>query len=68
MQLVKDRVTKEPASVECPPFFEKCKDKGLPIGKGGLWGNTLRIKPPMSINKDDAEFMLAVINEALAEV
>lgn len=68
VELVKDRGTKEPASAECAAVFEKCKDKGLLIGKGGLWGNTLRIKPPMCIHKDDAEFMLAVIDEALAEV
>ena len=68
VELVKDRITKEPASAECAAVFEKCKDKGLLIGKGGLWGNTLRIKPPMCINKDDAEFMLAIIDEALAEV
>ena len=68
VELVKDRTTKEPASAECAAVFEKCKDKGLLIGKGGLWGNTLRIKPPMCINKDDAEFMLATIDEALAEI
>lgn len=68
VELVKDRATKEPASAECAAVFEKCKEKGLLIGKGGLWGNTLRIKPPMCIHKDDAEFMLAVIDEALGEV
>ena len=68
VELVKDRATKEPAKEECAAVFERCKDKGLLIGKGGLWGNTLRIKPPMCINRDDADFMLAVIDEALAEV
>ena len=48
--------------------FEKCKDLGLLIGKGGLFGNTLRIKPPMCIHQADADFMLAVIDEALAGV
>jgi alanine-glyoxylate transaminase/(R)-3-amino-2-methylpropionate-pyruvate transaminase len=68
VELVKDRATKEPAKEECAAVFEKCKDKGLLIGKGGLWGNTLRIKPPMCITRDDADFMLAVIDEALSEV
>ncbi|MGH9422292.1 MAG: aspartate aminotransferase family protein, partial [Thermoanaerobaculia bacterium] len=47
VELVKDRKTKVPAKEECAAVFEKCKDLGLLIGKGGLWGNTLRIKPPM---------------------
>ena len=68
VELVKDRATKEPARDECAAVFERCKELGLLIGKGGLWGNTLRIKPPMSLTEDDADFMLEVIDEALAGV
>lgn len=65
VELVKDRTTKEPAKEECAEVFERCKELGLLIGKGGLWGNTLRIKPPMCLNAADADFMLAVIDEAM---
>jgi len=65
IELVKDRVTKEPAREECAAVFEVCKDMGLLVGKGGLWGNTLRIKPPMIFSAADADFMLAVLDEAL---
>lgn len=68
IELVKDRTTKEPAKDECAAVFERCKDLGLLIGKGGLWGNTLRIKPPMCIHQADADFMLEVLDEALAGV
>ena len=68
IELVKDRTTKEPARDECAAVFERCKDLGLLIGKGGLSGNTLRIKPPMCIHRADADFMLEVLDEALAGV
>jgi alanine-glyoxylate transaminase/(R)-3-amino-2-methylpropionate-pyruvate transaminase len=68
VELVKDRKSKEPASDECARVFETCKDQGLLIGKGGLRGNTLRIKPPMCLSIADAEFMLAVLDEALGGV
>lgn len=68
VELVKDRATKEPATAECAAIFEKCKDFGLLIGKGGLAGNTLRIKPPMCITSADAEFLIAVLDQALASV
>ena len=68
VELVKDRSTKEPAKEECAAVFETCKDLGLLIGKGGLFGNTLRIKPPMCIHQADADFMLEVIDEALTGV
>src|SRR5882757_8158271 len=55
---------KELASAECAAVFEMCKDLGLLIGKGGLWGNTLRIKPPMCLTKADVDFMLEVIGVA----
>ncbi|MCP5533679.1 MAG: aminotransferase class III-fold pyridoxal phosphate-dependent enzyme [Akkermansiaceae bacterium] len=66
VELVKDRATKEPASAECAAVFEKCKDLGLLIGKGGLWGNTLRIKPPMCLTSADADFLIDTLDEALA--
>lgn len=68
VELVKDRTTKEPASTECAAVFEKCKDLGLLIGKGGLWGNTLRIKPPMCLTASDAGFLIDTLDEALASV
>ena len=68
VELVKDRTTKEPAKEECAAVFERCKELGLLIGKGGLWGNSLRIKPPMCIHRADADFMLEVMDQALAGI
>jgi alanine-glyoxylate transaminase / (R)-3-amino-2-methylpropionate-pyruvate transaminase len=66
IELVKDRTTKAPAKEECVRVFETAKDLGLLIGKGGLFGNTLRIKPPMCITHTDADFMLEALDVALA--
>ena len=68
VELVKDRATKEPASAECAAVFEKCRELGLLIGKGGLKGNTLRIKPPMCLTEADCDFLIAALDEALASV
>ncbi|MEM7166752.1 MAG: aminotransferase class III-fold pyridoxal phosphate-dependent enzyme [Planctomycetota bacterium] len=68
MEMVKDRGTKEPASDECMRVFERAKDLGLLLGKGGLYGSVLRIKPPMCLTADDAQFMLDVLDTALAEL
>jgi alanine-glyoxylate transaminase/(R)-3-amino-2-methylpropionate-pyruvate transaminase len=68
MELVKDRKTKEPATVEALQVFERTKDLGLLTGKGGLYANVLRIKPPMCINKDDVQFALEVLDIALSEL
>jgi alanine-glyoxylate transaminase/(R)-3-amino-2-methylpropionate-pyruvate transaminase len=41
---------------------------GLLIGKGGFFGNVLRIKPPMCITREDVDFMIQVLDIALAEL
>jgi len=68
VELVKDRGTKEPAKEECAHIFETARDLGLLIGKGGLNGNVLRIKPPMCIHQADADFMLEVLEQSFAAI
>jgi alanine-glyoxylate transaminase / (R)-3-amino-2-methylpropionate-pyruvate transaminase len=68
IELVKDRNTKEPASEETLYVFERAKDLGLLIGKGGFNGNVLRIKPPMCINMDDVRFIIDVLDQAFGEL
>jgi alanine-glyoxylate transaminase/(R)-3-amino-2-methylpropionate-pyruvate transaminase len=68
VELVRDRETKEPATSEAAELMELSKQRGLILGKGGLLGNTMRIKPPMCITIDDADFMLAVIDDCLQEI
>jgi alanine-glyoxylate transaminase/(R)-3-amino-2-methylpropionate-pyruvate transaminase len=64
-ELVRDRTTKEPATAETVRVLEMCKERGLVIGKGGLSGNVLRIKPPMCITKADADFLVDCLDEVL---
>ena len=68
MEFVKDRKSKEPATEECVQVFERCKDLGLLLGKGGLYGSVLRIKPPMCLTSEDTKFMIEVLDTVLAEL
>jgi alanine-glyoxylate transaminase/(R)-3-amino-2-methylpropionate-pyruvate transaminase len=64
IEMVKDRTTKTPASAECAQVLENARELGLLLGKGGLWGQTIRLAPPMCITKADADFIVAVFDEA----
>jgi alanine-glyoxylate transaminase/(R)-3-amino-2-methylpropionate-pyruvate transaminase len=65
VELVRDRNTKEPASTETADVLELAKDRGLLLGKGGLSGNVLRIKPPMCLTIDDADFLVDCLDEVM---
>ncbi len=67
VELVEDHEAKTPAKTRCLAVFERCRDLGLLIGKGGLHGNVLRIKPPMCIGREDVDFMLETLDLALSE-
>uniref|UniRef100_A0A6E8W4Q9 Alanine--glyoxylate aminotransferase 2, mitochondrial n=1 Tax=Anopheles coluzzii TaxID=1518534 RepID=A0A6E8W4Q9_ANOCL len=63
VELVADKETRQHLSA--PHFvdiWEMCKDMGVLFGRGGLNANVLRIKPPMCVNRTDADYALAVID------
>ncbi|MFL6514857.1 MAG: aspartate aminotransferase family protein [Chthoniobacterales bacterium] len=68
IELVKDRTSKEPAKEECAQVVELAKDMGLLLGKGGLWGQTIRFSPPMCVNRQDADFLLEVLGQAFSKL
>ncbi|HLA64930.1 MAG TPA: aspartate aminotransferase family protein [Rhodothermales bacterium] len=68
VELVRDRATKEPAKAETAQVLEELRTLGVLIGKGGLDGNVLRIKPPMCLTAADVDFALEALDHALAAV
>jgi len=48
--------------------FEETKKHGVLIGKGGLYGNVIRIAPPLIATKDNIDELVAALNAAFAAV
>jgi 4-aminobutyrate aminotransferase len=68
IELVEDRQTKVPAAAATARLMEACRDEGLLLGKGGMYGNVLRFSPPMNIGRSDVDNFFGMLDKALASV
>ncbi|KAJ6253785.1 alanine--glyoxylate aminotransferase 2 [Anaeramoeba flamelloides] len=65
VELVKDRKTKEPGCQITLDILENMKELGVLTLIAGVYSNVLRIKPPLCITKEDADFIVDVFDEAI---
>jgi 4-aminobutyrate aminotransferase/(S)-3-amino-2-methylpropionate transaminase len=68
IELVVDRVTKEPAETETREVLVACHRRGLVMISAGTFGNTIRLLVPLIATDDQIEEGLEVLEQALAEV
>jgi 4-aminobutyrate aminotransferase-like enzyme len=68
IELVKDRQTKEPAPELVNQVLERLRANGLIVGKGGLYGNVIRMSPPLNISKADIDAALHILDKSVTEV
>jgi 4-aminobutyrate aminotransferase len=58
----------KPNAKAAAKVLEEAKARGLLIGKGGLYGNVVRMAPPMSLTSDETEEGLGKLIESLKAV
>ena len=63
----------DPATGKASPplaakMLEATKERGLLVGKGGLYGHTLRMAPPMTLSEAEAKEGLGILIDALTAV
>ena len=68
LELVEDRESKAPARAATTALLQAARDNRLLIGKGGLYGNVLRITPPLNISKSDVDEFASRLDAAFATV
>ncbi|MDH4306724.1 MAG: aspartate aminotransferase family protein [Acidimicrobiia bacterium] len=57
---------KEPNAAAAAAVMEQARKEGLLIGKGGLYGNVLRIAPALTLTEDEADAGYAMLEAAIA--
>jgi len=63
-----DPATGRPSPPLAARALEETKARGLLIGKGGLYGHTLRMAPPLTLTEPEAREGLAILIDALRAV
>jgi 4-aminobutyrate aminotransferase len=66
IELVKDRKTKEPDPQAVLKVFEETRRRGVLVGKGGLYGNVIRLGPPLIATKDHMDELVTALDAGLA--
>jgi 4-aminobutyrate aminotransferase len=68
LELVEDRDSKQPAPVATNAVMEQARERGLIVGKGGLYANVIRMSPPLNISKADVDEAIRILDESFSAV
>jgi len=68
LELVEDRNTKQPAAPGTNALMEAARKRGLLVGKGGFYGNVIRMSPPLNISKVDVDDAVRILDESFSEI
>ena len=58
--------THDPSTRAAAVVLEKTRELGLLVGKGGLYGNVVRLAPPMTLTDDETHEGLQILGDAIA--
>lgn len=68
LELVKDRKTKSPAVEETRRLMDLTKENGLIIGKGGLYGNVIRVSPALTCSRRDVDDAIRLLDRSFGQL
>ena len=66
MELVGEK--KKPDVESTKRVMELTKNHGLLVGKGGTYGNVLRVAPPLNVDKDEIDQALKVLDQSFGQL
>ena len=57
-----------PSPAAAASLLEETRARGLLVGKGGLYGNVIRIAPPLTVTAEEVAEAVTILDEAIAAV
>jgi len=65
LEFVKDKKSRTPAPELIRPFIEACAQHGVLVGSVGMYGNVIRVAPPLVITREEADESLTAVDTVL---
>ena len=65
IEMVENAQSKAPAVEDAKRIKAAVRDRGVLLGIGGVFGNVLRIQPPLTISDEELDSVLAAMTEVL---
>jgi 4-aminobutyrate aminotransferase len=67
LELVEDRRSKAPAAAATLQLMEAARENRIMVGRGGLYGNVIRLSPPMNIGRGDVDEFISRLDASLVQ-
>jgi 4-aminobutyrate aminotransferase-like enzyme len=67
VELVRNRMTLEPAAEEASFIANRIRDHGILLGTDGPYHNVVKIRPPMPFDEPNADFLVATFEKIVKE-
>ena len=67
VELVRDRVTREPATVQAKVVVNRLRELGVLTGTDGPHDNVIKLRPPLVLTLAEADLFLATLDRVLGE-
>jgi 4-aminobutyrate aminotransferase len=68
IELVLDKKSKEPAPKEAKAVRAAMRERGILVGVGGVYGNVVRIQPPLSITAEEGDRAATTLEDILSKM
>jgi 4-aminobutyrate aminotransferase-like enzyme len=68
IELVRDRISKEPADHEASFIVERMREQGILLSTDGPLYNVIKMKPPMCFTIENVDEMIKRLDGVLSEV
>jgi 4-aminobutyrate aminotransferase len=65
LEIVASQAGKEPDAQAAARIMEHCRERGVLVGKGGMYGNTLRLAPPLTVTEQDVGQAVETVRAAV---